>query len=84
MSEQTKQNTPQLQTWLQQWPEVRQEIETLLTSYAEDDESLYFELTLANLELRDIDEALERLRGLGRLLRRGELTSAELEATGNT
>jgi hypothetical protein len=82
MSEQPQ--TPQLQAWLNQWPEVRHEIEALMDVYAERDPSLHFELTLANLELKDLDEAVKRVGALGKLLRGGDLTAGELEATANT
>jgi uncharacterized protein YceH (UPF0502 family) len=52
--------------------------------YAERDPSLHFELTLANLELKDLDEAVKRVGALGKLLRGGDLTAGELEATANT
>lgn len=84
MSQQTQVKTPKLQTWLEEWPGVRQEIETLIAQYAERDPALHFEVTLANIELKDIDESVQRIGALGRLLRGGDLTSAELEATANT
>ncbi len=80
MSEQT----PRLQAWLAEWPAVRGEIETLMHTYAQRDPSLHFELTLAQLELKDLHEAVKRVGALGKLLRGGDLTAAELEATGNT
>jgi hypothetical protein len=69
MSEQANPDTPRLLAWLSEWPEVRQEIETLM---------------LANLELKDLDEAVKRVGALGKLLRGGDLTAGELEATANT
>jgi hypothetical protein len=84
MSQSTHPQTPRLQEWLNSWPEVRNEIETLMNTYAQNDPSLHFELTLANLELKDLDEAVKRVGALGALLRGGDLTAAELEATGNT
>jgi hypothetical protein len=84
MSEQANPDTPRLLAWLSEWPEVRQEIETLMEVYAERDPSLHFELTLANLELKDLDEAVKRVGALGKLLRGGDLTAGELEATANT
>jgi hypothetical protein len=83
MSEQTFPQTPRLENWLNEWPTVRQEIESLVETYAREDPSLHFELTLANLELKDLDEAVKRVDALGRLLRAGNLTDAEMEATGN-
>lgn len=80
MSEQT----PKLQAWLAEWPAVRGEIESLMNSYAERDPALHFELTLAQLELKDLNDAVNRVGALGKLLRGGDLTAAELEATGNT
>ncbi len=76
--------TPRLQAWLEQWPEVRSEIEALMDTYTQGDPSLHFETTLANLELKDLDAAVKRVEALGRLLRGGDLTAAEMEATGNT
>jgi hypothetical protein len=84
MSEAMKQQTPRLVAWLNEWPEVRREIENVMNTYAQKDPSLHFEITLANLELQDLNEAVKRVDALGRLLRGGDLTAAELEATGNT
>ncbi len=83
MSERARQETPQLVEWIARWPQVRQELETLMATYSQNDPSLHFELTLANLELKDLDEAVKRVAALGNLLRGGDLTLAELEATGN-
>jgi hypothetical protein len=79
MSEQT----PKLQAWLAEWPAVRSEIESLMNQYAERDPSLHFELTLAQIELKDLNDSVNRVSALGKLLRGGDLTAAELEATGN-
>jgi hypothetical protein len=72
-----------LKQWLDQWPAVRKELEALLEAHAKRDPSLHFELTLAEIELQDITEAVQRAAALGRLLHVEDLTSAELEATGN-
>ncbi len=85
MSEQGQQATSatKLKAWLEQWPSVRSEIEAMIASHAERDPSLHFELTLAEIELKDISEAVQRASALGKLLHVGDLTSAELQATGN-
>ncbi|NJP07673.1 MAG: hypothetical protein HC837_19670 [Chloroflexaceae bacterium] len=86
MSEQNLSSTEaaeKLQAWLERWPQVQGEIRSLIAAYAERDPSLHFEITLAELEMRDINEALVRIKALGRLLGHESLTSAELEATGN-
>lgn len=83
MYTQTTGLTPQLQQWLAHWPAVRREVEELMESHAELEPSLHFQLTLATLELNDIDETMQRLRALGRLLASSSLIPAELEATGN-
>jgi|JFJP01.1.fsa_nt_gi hypothetical protein len=78
------QNTPNLQAWLVNWPTVRNEIKALISCHAERDPGLHFELTLAELELKDLDEAVKRVRALSKLLcTDADLTSAELQATGN-
>jgi hypothetical protein len=82
MSE-SQQQTPRLQAWLAEWPDVRREIEAVMDKYAESDPTLHFELALANLELKELDESIRRLNALGRLLRGGDLTAAEMKATGN-
>lgn len=79
MSEQTM----KLRAWLAEWPSVRDEIETLIATHAKRDPSLHFELTLAEIELKDINEAVQRAAALGKLLHVEDLTSAELQATGN-
>jgi hypothetical protein len=84
MSERIQKETPKLQSWLSEWPAVRAEIENLLAQYVEQDPTMHFEITLAQLELKDLDEAAQRVAALGRLLRGGDLSSAEMEATGNT
>jgi hypothetical protein len=78
MGEQSK-----LKVWLEQWSDVRQEIESLIAEHAERDPSLHFELTLAEIELKDINESVQRAAALGKLLRVDDLTTAELQATGN-
>lgn len=87
MAEQTqtqiKHPQTRLKEWLDAWPEVRREIEGLIASHAERDPSLHFELTLAELELKDITESVQRAAALGKLLYVEDLTSAELQATGN-
>lgn len=73
-----------LRTWLNEWPAVRREIEQMIAEHADRDPSLHFELALAKIELKDIDEAVQRTAALGNLLGGDELmTSAELKATGN-
>lgn len=88
MSEQTHQRQSEpsmtLYTWLEEWPAVRREIEALIAHHAEHDPSLHFALTLAEIELKDVDEAVQRAAALGKMLRNvGGLTSGELQATGN-
>lgn len=85
MSERTKQEIPAtLEAWLAQWPEVKSEIEAMIAHHAERDPSLHFELTLAEIELKDVSEAVQRARALIRMLQNvGDLTSGELHATGN-
>lgn len=87
MSDQTSTSTSntstKLKAWLDSWPEVRREIEGLITSHAERDPSLHFELTLAEIELKDINESVQRAAALEKLLKVEDLTSAELQATGN-
>jgi hypothetical protein len=87
MSNQPEQNksvtSGELKSWLARWPAVRNELESLLAGHVERDPSLHFELALAKLELQDIDENVRRIRGMGSLLMSDDLTSAELEATGN-
>ncbi|NJO08255.1 MAG: hypothetical protein HC876_23640 [Chloroflexaceae bacterium] len=88
MTEQTQAQSKHPQTrlkeWLDAWPGVRREIEELIASHAERDPSLHFELTLAELELKDITESVQRAAALGKLLHVDDLTSAELQATGTT
>jgi hypothetical protein len=84
MSERTQMETPKLQAWLSEWPAVRAEVEGLLQQYVEQDPTMHFEITLAQLELKDLDEAAQRVSALGKLLRGGDLSSAEMQATGNT
>ena len=73
-----------LRTWLNEWPAVCREIEQMIAEHADRDPSLHFELALAKIELKDIDEAVQRTAALGNLLGGDELmTSAELKATGN-
>jgi predicted lipoprotein len=79
----SEQNEYDLKTWIANWPKVRQEVEKRLAEHAQRDTSLHFELTLAQLELRDIDEAVQRLGALGKILYGDDLTSAELHGTGN-
>lgn len=87
MSNQPGQGKPEttldLKSWLARWPSVRRELEALLIDHADRDPSLHFELALARLELNDIDENVRRIKGMGSLLLSDDLTSAELEATGN-
>jgi hypothetical protein len=79
----TPEETSKLHAWLTAWPAVRVEIEQQIAAHAERDPSLHFELTLANIELQDISEAVKRTGALWKLLYGEDLTSAELKATGN-
>jgi len=72
-----------LKAWLTAWPSVRKEIQSMIAAHARRDPSLHFELTLAEIQLRDIDETMQHAEALGRLLHADDLTPAELEATGN-
>lgn len=73
-----------IETWLSQWPEVKKEIEAMIAQHAERDPTLHFELTLAEIELKDLNDAVQRARALIRMLQDvGSLTSGELHATGN-
>lgn len=72
-----------LKIWIESWAGVRSELEALIIAHSERDPALHFELTLATIELKDIDDAVRRAAALGRLLHVGDVTSAELEATGN-
>lgn len=83
MYEDLPESTARLQQWLSDWPAVRRELEGLMGAYAELDPSLHFQLTLATLELNDIDEAVHRLRALGRLLASSGFMAAEMELTGH-
>lgn len=81
MSEQTP--LSELKSWLAHWPTVRREVEQRLAMHARRDPALHFELTLAELELKDIDEALRRIGALSKLLYGDDLSDAELHGTGN-
>ena len=88
MSDQPVQNKPdtarELRQWLSEWPAVRNSVQDLIIRHGQRDPSLHFELTLAELELKDLDESVRRISALGKLLVQSDtLTSAELEATGN-
>lgn len=88
MSDQPVQSKPDtahdLKAWLSEWPAVRKNVQELITRHGQRDPSLHFELTLAELELKDLDESVRRISALGKLLVQSDaLTSAELEATGN-
>ncbi len=87
MAEQNRQTspdaTPDLRVWLAQWPAVRSTVEKRLAAHAQHDPSLHFELTLAELELKDIDDAVRRMGALGKILYGDDLTDAELQGTGN-
>lgn len=84
MSEQMRNDARALDAWLESWSGARREIESLIAAHAERNPSLYFEPTLAELELQDIHEAVQRAAALVRLLRSEELmSSAELQGTGN-
>ncbi len=78
-----QESTHTLKQWLTEWPTVRKEIESLISNHAQRDPALHFELTLAQIELQDISEAVQRAAALERLLRVDDLTDAELQATGN-
>lgn len=74
----------ELKAWLADWPSVRNSVQELIAHHGQQDPSLHFELTLAELELKDLDESVRRISALGRMLVQGEgLTPGELEATGN-
>jgi hypothetical protein len=80
MSEQTQ---PDLKTWIGTWPTVRHQVEQRLAEHAQQDPTLHFELTLAELELKDIDEAVRRIGALGKVLYGDDLSTAERQGTGN-
>lgn len=86
MSTQTPQSDPgpklDLKAWIAAWPDVRHQVEERLALHAEQDPSLHFELTLAELELKDIDEAVRRMGALGKILYGGDLSEAERQVTG--
>jgi len=82
--QQAKADTSRLTAWLAEWPMVRSEIEAMISQHAERDPSLHFALTLAEIELKDIDESVQRAAALARMLHNvNDLTSGELQATGN-
>ncbi len=84
MSQQTHNTSQALDVWLASWSEARTEIQELIAAHSERNPSLYFEPALAELELKDISEAVQRAAALARLLRSDELmSSAELQGTGN-
>lgn len=84
MSQQTHDTAQALDVWLASWSGARSEIQKLIAAHSERNPSLYFEPTLAELELKDISEAVQRAAALARLLRSDELmSSAELQGTGN-
>lgn len=84
MSQQTHDTAQVLDAWLASWPEVRSAMHALIAAHSQRNPSLYFEPTLAELELKDINEAVQRAAALARLLRSDELmSSAELQGTGN-
>lgn len=84
MSAEYVRNPQQLDAWLAGWTAARNEIEALIASRSERNPSLYFEPALAELELQDISEAVQRAAALTRLLRSDDLmSSAELQGTGN-
>lgn len=81
---QEQKGATQLTRWLADWPLVRNEIEAMIAHHAERDPSLHFALTLAEIELKDIDESVQRAAALARMLHNvNDLTSGELQATGN-
>lgn len=84
MSDVTPRGGQALDTWLQSWADARREIEALIAASAERNPSFYFEPTLAEIELQDIGEAVQRAAALARLLRSDDLlSSAEMQGTGN-
>lgn len=87
MKEQSPQSTagptPDLKEWIGAWPAVRRQVEERLAQHAQRDPSLHFELTLAELELKDIDEAVRRMGALGKDLYGDDLTAAERQVTGD-
>jgi hypothetical protein len=72
-----------LKKWIALWPQVRHEVEDRLAEHAKRDPSLHFEPALAELELKDIDEALRRIEALSTILYGDDMSSAEREGTGN-
>lgn len=84
MHDQQEKSVSDLQTWLTSWPGARREMEELIVAHTERNPSMYFEPALAELELKDIDEAVQRAKALARLLGSDELmSSAEMQGTGN-
>lgn len=71
-----------LKAWIAAWPAVRRQAEERLAIHAQRDPTLHFELTLVELELKDIDEAIRRVGALNRLLYGGDLSAAERQITG--
>lgn len=57
-----------LKSWVAAWPAVRRQVEAKLAQHAQRDPSLHFELTLAELELKDIDEAVRRIGSLAKIV----------------
>lgn len=78
---QHKTESGDLQAWLARWPVVRQELEALLEEHATRDPSLHFELALAQLELKDIDENVRRIQGMSTILLSNDLTTPEIAVT---
>lgn len=84
MSQQTHDTAQALDVWLAGWSEARSAMQELIAAHSKRNPSLYFEPALAELELKDINEAVQRAAALARLLRSDELmSSAELQGTGN-
>lgn len=87
MSEQTPRpgsgTAQDMQAWIASWPPLRQTVEQRLEQHARRDPSLHFELTLAQLEIKEIDESMRRMSALMKILDNDDLTQAELHGTGN-
>lgn len=71
-----------LKAWVNAWPAVRKQVETRLAQHAARDPSLHFELTLAEIELKDIDDAVRRIGALARIVYRDVMGDAERHVTG--
>jgi len=72
-----------LRSWIAAWPAIRHQIEERIEAHHRRDPSLHFELNLAEIELKDVDEVLRRLKALSKVLYDDDLSSAERQGTGN-